>query len=193
MVLSREEDARKRESTVEGEIKGVRKKYSKELSGLEARIKETLNKQGFVFFEHTGGGVAMASAMATELKGRDEVIQSMKDVVTAAKTEKEEAESEKEALEVMRQNVERAQKDLDNFKRKEKEMRLKLEGNIVERMEKEGAVVLERGGVMTTPHQMAVDMKVRSEQLSSATVELRKIKKELDSTISKTAKELQKM
>jgi len=45
-VLSREEDVRKRESTVESEIKGVKKKYSKELSGLEARIKEALYKQG---------------------------------------------------------------------------------------------------------------------------------------------------
>ena len=116
------------------------------------------------------------------------MIESMKGAVTAAKTEKEEAETKKEALKVMRQNVERAQKDLDNFKRKEKDLRLKLEGNIVERMEKDGAVVLERGGVMATPHQMKVDMNVRSKQLSSATEELRKIKKELDSTISKTAK-----
>ena len=149
-MLSIEEDVRKRESTVGADIKGVTKKYSKELSGLEARIKDSLYKQGYVFFEHTGGGVAMDSIIATELRGRDEVIQSMKDIVVAAKTEKEEAETEKAALEVMRQKVERAQKDLDSFKRKGKKMRLKLEGNIVERLEKEGAVVLQRGGVMAT-------------------------------------------
>jgi DNA repair exonuclease SbcCD ATPase subunit len=134
----------------------------------------------------------MDSVVATELKGRDEAIQSMKDVVMAAKTEKEEAEARKKALEVIQKNVESAQKNLDKFKSTEKERRLKLEGNIVERLEKKGAVVLEGGGVLATPHQMKVEMKVRSQQLSSATEELRKVKKELDSTKSETEKELRK-
>jgi hypothetical protein len=48
----------------------------------------------------------MGSVMATEFKGRDEAIQSMKGVVMAAKTEKKEAEARKEALKVIQQNVE---------------------------------------------------------------------------------------
>ena len=126
------------------------------------------------------------------LLSRCVAIQSMKDVVMAAKTEKEEAEAWQKALEVIQKNVESAQKNLDKFKRTEKERRLKLEGNIVERLEKKGAVVLEGGGVLATPHQMKVEMKVRSQQLSSATEELRKVKKELDSTKSETEKELRK-
>ena len=76
-----------------------------------------------------------------------------------------------------------------------------MEERIRKRFEKEGAVVLESGAVMATPHQhqFQIDLEVRSQQLQSAIEpeqkkgqELDSAKKELEEVVSAAEKEKKK-
>ena len=56
---------------------------------------------------------------------------------------------------------------MDSKLKKEKTKRFKLEMKIKDSLQRQNFVVLESGGVLTTPSHIQVEMKVREEQLSS--------------------------
>jgi hypothetical protein len=56
-VKSKEVEVQGREDNVKEEVDGIKKKYSKKLSKQESEIKDQLHKQGYVLFEHGGGGL----------------------------------------------------------------------------------------------------------------------------------------
>jgi len=113
--------------------------------------------------------------------------------------EKEGLQSEKKELEALRITIQTAEKELDKFKRLEKDKRFKMEERIRKRYEKEGAVVLESGAVIATRHPVQIDMEVRSQQLlcTIETVkekeeELDSVKKEFKVAMSSVEKKLEK-
>ena len=192
-----------REDNVKEEVDGIKKKYSKKLSKQESEIKDQLHKQGYVLFEHGGGGAAMEHVLTTELAAKDEIILELKEVakeaVATMEDEVQAVQNEKKELEALRVTIEETEKNLGKFKRLEKEKRFKMEERIRKRFEKEGAVVLESGALMATPHQFQIDLEVRS-QLLQSTIELEQkksqeldsAKKELEKVVSTAEKEKKK-
>ena len=138
----------------------------------------------------------MSHVIPNELAARDSIISEMKGAVVETEqkmeAEAEGLESEKRTLEIekkelgdMRAGIEKAQKELDSFKRKEKDKRLKMEERIKNQVVKEGLVVLECGAVVATPQQIQSELVVRSQQLHSTletakglSVELKKRERE---------------
>ena len=180
-VLAREKAVEDRERQSDEFEKGVRKKYSEKLSKQEARIMQRLEKEGgYYFFEHGGGGIAKKHVLESELKGRDDIINKMKDTVMEVQQEKASLEEQRVILSKRKLNVDKEKKELDSKLKKEKSKRFKLEMNIKERLQKQHFVVLESGGMLATPSHVQVEMKVREEQLSSAREESKRKDKAIE-------------
>ena len=181
----------------------MREKYSEKLSKQEALIKDSLLKQGYVFFEHGGGGVAMSHVLFNELAARDGITSEMKDTVMETEhkmeAETELLQSEKKELEDARKTVEKEQKELNKFKQTEKKKRFKMCESIKNQFVKDGAVVLESGDVLATPQQCKVELEVRSAQLRSTLEsvdkmkgEVKSLKEEFEKKLTEKEKEVQK-
>jgi DNA repair exonuclease SbcCD ATPase subunit len=134
----------------------------------------------------------MEHVLTTELEAKDEIIAELKQVakeaVATMEDEVQAMQNEKKELEALRVTIEETEKNLGNSKRLEKEKRFKMEERIRKRFQKEGAVVLESGALMATPHQLQVDLEVRSQLLLSTIESEQKKSQELDSA----KKELEK-
>jgi hypothetical protein len=168
-VLARKKAVEDRERQSDEFEKGVRKKYSEKLSKQEARIMQRLEKEGgFYFFEHGGGGIAKKHVLESELKGRDNIINEMKDAVMEAQQEKASLEDERVILSKRKLDVDKEKKELDSKLKKEKTKRYKMEMTTKDTLQKQDYVFLESGGVLATPSHAQIEMKVREDQLSSA-------------------------
>jgi hypothetical protein len=168
-VLARENAVKDRERQSDEFEKGVRKKYSEKLSKQEARMMQRLEKGGgYYFFEHGGGGIAKKHVLESELKGRDDMINEMKDSVMEAQQEKASLEEQRVILSKRKLVVDKEKKELDSTLKKEKTKRFNLEMNVKEILQKQNFVVLEGGGVLATPSHVEAEMKVREDKLSSA-------------------------
>jgi hypothetical protein len=181
----------------------VREKYSEKLSKQEALIKDSLLKQGYVFFEHGGVGVAMSQVFFNELAARDGITSEMKDTVMETEhkmeAETELLQSEKKEFEDARKTVEKEQKELNKFKQTEKKKRFKMYESIKNLFVKDGAVVLESGDVLAAPQQCKVELEVRSAQLRSTLEsvdkmkgEVKSLKEEFEKKLTEKEKEVQK-
>jgi hypothetical protein len=106
--------------------------------------------------------------LESELKGRDDIINEMKDAVMEVQQEKASLEEQRVALSKRKLVVDKETKELDSTLKKEKTKRFKLEINIKESLQKQNFVVLEGGGVLATPSHVQVEMKLSEGQLSSA-------------------------
>ena len=160
-VLARENAVKDRERQSDEFEKGVRKKYSEKLSKQEALIMKRLEKEGgYYFFEHGGGGIARTNVLEAELKGRDEIINGLKDAVMEVQDQKAELEEQKESLSKRKLDVDKEKKEIDSVLKKEKNKRYKLEMTVKEQLEKQGFVALESGGLIATPSHAQVELEV---------------------------------
>ena len=166
-VKKREVAVKEREDNVLKVVEKVKREYSGKLRKQEAKIRDCLHKQGYAAFEYVGGGVVMSHVLEAELKGRDDIINEMKDTVMEAQQEKASLAEQRVFLSKRKLDVDKEEKKLDSKLKKEKTKRFKLEMKIKGSLQRQNFVVLESGGVLTTPSHIQVEMKVREEQLSS--------------------------
>ena len=166
-VKKREVAVKEREDNVLKVVEKVKREYSGKLRKQEAKIRDCLHKQGYAAFEYVGGRIAMSHVLEAELKGRDDIINEMKDTVMEAQQEKASLAEQRVILSKRKLDVDKEKKELDSKLKKEKTKRFKLEMKIKDSLQRQNFVVLESGGVLTTPSHIQVEMKVREEQLSS--------------------------
>jgi hypothetical protein len=142
---------------------------------LEDSIMRRLQKEG-VYVSERRGLIVTDAGMASEARARDEVIAEQTKEVSRMKVVAEACIKENKSVEKRLRELQEREGTMDDWERREKQKRFRLEDGIMRRLEKDGVYDSERGSVIVTDTGMAAEARARDEVIAEQTKEVSRMK-----------------